>query len=63
MTHHTSFTVLLDADGSATRRYGVIVTPTVLIVGRDGTLLGKAVGTKPGTSDPGRALLQALTGS
>ncbi|OLC16846.1 MAG: hypothetical protein AUH29_03775 [Candidatus Rokubacteria bacterium 13_1_40CM_69_27] len=62
-THNTSFTVLLDADGSVTRQYEVTATPTVFIVGRDGTLLGKALGTKAWTSDTGRALLQALAGS
>ncbi len=33
------------------------VTPTVFLVGRDGRLLGKARGTRPWTSDRGRAVL------
>lgn len=59
--HHTSFTVLMDSDGSVARRYGVTATPTVFVVGRDGTLLGKALGTKEWTSESGRALLRTLT--
>jgi peroxiredoxin len=59
--HGTTFTVLLDADGSVTQQYEVTVTPTVFIVGRDGRLLGRALGTKAWTSDRGRAVLAALT--
>ena len=59
-SHRLSFPVLLDADGAVSERYGVTVTPTVFLVGRDGRLLGKALGTRPWTSDRGRALLQAL---
>jgi peroxiredoxin len=61
--HRTTFTVLLDAEGSVTQRYEVTATPTVFIVGRDGRLLGKALGTKDWTSERGRALLTALTGT
>jgi hypothetical protein len=53
--------VLLDADGGVTRRYEVPVTPTAFLLARDGTLVGKAVGTKPWTSPTGRAVLRALT--
>lgn len=55
-----SFTVLLDGDGAVTRQYGVTVTPTVFILGRDGKLHGKALGTKDWRSPAGRALLEAL---
>jgi peroxiredoxin len=61
--HRTTFTVLLDPEGSVTQRYGVTATPTVFIVGRDGRLLGKALGTKAWASDRGRALFTALTGT
>ena len=59
--HGTTFTVLLDPDARVTQQYQVTGTPTVFIVGRDGRLLGKALGTKPWTSPQGRALLAALT--
>ena len=62
-TSGTSFPVVLDADGRVARQYEVTVTPTVFLVGRDGTLVGKALGTKPWTSPAGRALLRALTAS
>ena len=55
-----SFTVLLDPDGRVTQQYGVTATPTVFVVGPDGRLLGKALGTKEWTSPAGRALLQTL---
>lgn len=61
--HDTTFTVLLDPDARVTQQYEVTVTPTVFLVGRDGRLLGKALGTKAWTSERGRALLTALTGT
>jgi peroxiredoxin len=61
--HRTTFTVLLDSEGSVTQKYQVTATPTVFIVGRDGRLLGKALGTKPWMSERGRALFTALTGT
>jgi peroxiredoxin len=61
--HPTTFTVLLDTEGRVTRRYEVTATPTVFIISRDGRLVGKALGTKDWTSERGRALLTALTGT
>ena len=58
--HMVSVTVLLDPDGRATADYGVTATPTVFLVAPDGTLRGKALGTKPWTSATGRALIEAL---
>jgi len=52
--------VLLDPDGGASERYRVTGTPTVYLIGRDGMLLGRAVGARPWASPPGRALLTAL---
>ncbi len=52
--------VLLDRDGSVTAAYRVTGTPTVVLVGRDGKLVGRAIGTRGWTSDAGRALLNAL---
>lgn len=62
-SNKVSFTVVLDPDGAVAQQYGVTATPTVFVVDRDGRVLGKALGTKPWTSETGRALLQALTRS
>jgi hypothetical protein len=55
--------VLLDPTGQASDVYRVAGTPTTYLIGRDGMLLGGAVGPRPWTSPPGRALLQALLSS
>lgn len=52
--------VLLDLDGRAMEAYRVQATPTVYLIGRDGTLLGRAVGPRPWTEPSGRRLLTAL---
>ena len=52
--------VLLDPDGRASETYRVQATPTVYLIGRDGMVLGRAVGPRPWTQPPGRALLAAL---
>ncbi len=52
--------VLLDTDGRVTEAYRVQATPTVYLIGRDGMLLGRAIGPRPWTESPGRALLTAL---
>jgi hypothetical protein len=52
--------VLLDPDGRVSDAYRVQATPTVYLIGRDGLLLGRAVGPRPWTQAPGRALLMAL---
>jgi peroxiredoxin len=52
--------LLLDPDGAASGAYRITATPTVFLVGRDGKLVAKAHGTKPWTSEQGRALLQLL---
>ena len=54
--------VLLDRDGRASDAYRVQGTPTVYLIGRDGLLLGRAVGPRPWTQASGRALLAALLG-
>ena len=53
--------VLRDAAGAVTRAYRVTGTPTVVVVGRDGKVVGVANGTREWTSDKGRALLGKLT--
>ena len=52
--------VLLDPDGAVTAAYKVTGTPTVFLVGRDGTLVGKVVGTRDWGGPAGLALLAAL---
>ena len=52
--------VLLDPNGQVADAYRVTATPTAYLVGRDGLLLGGAVGPRPWTSPAGRALLHAL---
>jgi hypothetical protein len=53
-------TVLLDPDGVAQRAYRVTATPTVVLVGRDGRLVGRAHGNRPWMGEKGRRLFQAL---
>jgi peroxiredoxin len=55
-----TFDVLLDAAGVTARAYQVTVTPTVYLIGRDGKLLAKAMGTRRWTGPKGRALLDAM---
>ena len=58
--HNTTFRIVLDADEAVSRAYRVTATPTVFIVGRDGKLVGSAIGSRDWTSPNGRALLEAL---
>ncbi len=52
--------VLLDRDRAATAAYEVHGTPTVVLIGRDGRMVGKAVGPRDWLGERGRALLVAL---
>ena len=52
--------MLLDSDGRAARAFGVTGTPSVFIIGRDGLILGSALGPRPWTEPAGRALLEGL---
>ena len=52
--------VLLDPAGRASEAYRIQGTPTVYLIGRDGLLLGHAIGPRPWTQASGRALLAAL---
>jgi len=58
--HNLTVPVLLDPDGEASAAYHITATPTVFLIGRDGKLVAKALGTKTWTSTNGRALLQRL---
>jgi len=52
--------VVLDLDGSVAEAYRVNATPTVVLIGRDGQLVARAVGNRPWSSEPAIALLQRL---
>lgn len=52
--------VLLDADGAVARLYGVTGTPTVVLIGHQGELIGRAVGSRAWTGEKGRGLFGAL---
>lgn len=52
--------VVLDLDGAVSDAYGVHATPTVFLIARDGTIVGRAVGPRPWTGPDARALFQAL---
>jgi hypothetical protein len=55
--------VVLDERGEALRAFSVQATPTVVLLGRQGTLLGRAIGPRAWTEPPGRALLETLLAS
>jgi peroxiredoxin len=52
--------VLLDTQGAVARAYRVTGTPTVVLVGRDGRVVGRAVGMRAWAGEQGRALIRAL---
>ena len=52
--------VVLDLDGAVSEAYGIHATPTVFLIARDGTIVGRAIGPRPWTGPDGRALFQAL---
>jgi peroxiredoxin len=52
--------ILLDADGAVTQLYGVTGTPTVVLIGRQGELIGRAVGSREWMGEKSRGLFEAL---
>ena len=52
--------VVLDQTGEVTEAYGIHATPTAFLIARDGTVVGRAIGSRPWTGPDGRALFQAL---
>ena len=52
--------VLLDRDGAVAAAYRVTGTPTVIVVGRDGRMVARAVGPRDWRGDKGSALIKAL---
>jgi peroxiredoxin len=57
---NVTFLVLLDADGVVARLYGITGTPTVVFIGRQGKLIGRAVGSRAWMGEKGRGLFEAL---
>jgi len=58
--HTMSLPILLDPEGEVSRAYQITATPTAFLIGRDGKLVAKALGTKTWTSKEGRELLTRL---
>jgi len=58
--HGVTPMVLLDRDGAVTGRYKVTGTPTVIVIGRDGKMVARAVGPRPWNSGDARQLLDLL---
>jgi peroxiredoxin len=52
--------VLLDPSGAAARAWAITATPATFLVGRDGRLVAKGLGTRPWMERDGRALIEAL---
>jgi peroxiredoxin len=52
--------ILLDSDRAVSNVYKVTGTPTAVLIGRNGELVGRAVGPRDWTGETGRALLKAL---
>jgi peroxiredoxin len=52
--------VLLDSNGAVARLYGVTGIPAVVLVGRQGEMIGRAFGTRPWMGEKGRGLFEAL---
>ena len=52
--------VVLDVDGTVSEAYGIRATPTTFVIGRDGAIVGRAIGPRPWTGADARALFRAL---
>ena len=52
--------VLLDVAGYVNGAWKVAYSPMVFVVGRDGRLIARAIGTRDWTAPEGRAFLDAL---
>ena len=52
--------ILLDTDGAVAQLYGVTGTPTVVLIGRQGELIGRAVGSRAWMGEKGRGLFETL---
>jgi peroxiredoxin len=52
--------VLLDISGTVNAAWGVAYSPEVFVIGRDGRLIARAIGTRGWATPDGRAFLEAL---
>ena len=52
--------VLLDSNGAVSQWYRVTGTPTVILIGRKGELVGRAVGPRDWMREKGRALFETM---
>ncbi|HAJ92902.1 MAG TPA: hypothetical protein DCO71_09875 [Gammaproteobacteria bacterium] len=55
-----SFPVVHDADGRVRNQYEVAALPTTYLVGRDGKISGRAVGTRSWNEPGGREIIETL---
>ena len=55
-----SFPVVHDSDGRVRNQYEVAALPTTYLVGRDGKISGRAVGTRSWDEPGGRAVIETL---
>ncbi len=55
-----TFPIFLDPNQKAARRYKFVATPTVLLIDREGKIVGKAIGQRPWTGERGRHLIEEL---
>ena len=55
-----TFPIVLDTHGDVIGRYGVIATPTVFLIDRQGRLLGRVVGPRDWSTQVAKALLETL---
>ncbi len=58
--HGLSFPVLHDAEGQVRNRYEVAALPTSYIIGRDGKISGRAIGSREWNSVAGRRFVERL---
>ena len=52
--------VLLDSNGAVSRWYRVTGTPMVILIGRKGELVGRAVGPRDWMGEKGQALFETM---
>ena len=58
--HKLTMDVLLDISGAVNGAWGVAYSPVVFVVGRDGRLVARAIGTREWDAPEGRAFFEAL---
>ena len=55
-----TFPTLLDPDGTVRNRYEVVALPMSYLIGRDGKISGRMIGTREWTVPEGRVILERL---